>query len=343
MKVFNWANFFDRRGITWTDTGPNVAKGHINIACPFCGDDPSEHMGVELSSGAWGCWRNSDHRGRSPFRLIQALLGCSYVEARGIVDAGSAQELGDFAALADQLRSDLAPDPPEEKAVGPTLRMPKAFRTLDEETPAGRRVFDYLVSRGFTPDDADDLIRLYDLRYAMSGAWKYRLIIPIRFEGALVNWTARSISKTERLRYKTLSHDPETAAENDDPVALRNIKHCVYNYDRLMKGGRVLVAVEGPLDALKFDFYARGMGVRATSLFGTAFGDEQVWVLAELFGQFERRIILFDQAAEGAANKLASRLSVVRPTVMYCPPAFDDPGDMTERAVVDLARQMVLM
>ena len=70
--------FLDHNRIPYRTNGPNCAKGHVVIKCPFCGDeDPSEHLGIQLSTGYWGCWRNSSHRGRRPHRLIMRLLGCN--------------------------------------------------------------------------------------------------------------------------------------------------------------------------------------------------------------------------------------------------------------------------
>src|SRR3990170_3506093 len=59
--------------ILYLDSGSNVSRGNINICCPFCPDDPSYHLGINLETGYWGCWRDSGHRGVTLKRLFKAL------------------------------------------------------------------------------------------------------------------------------------------------------------------------------------------------------------------------------------------------------------------------------
>src|SRR5271166_3036315 len=60
-------------GIHFVTAGSNVAAHHINIKCPWCSHDPSEHLGIDLRTGMWGCWRDPAHRGRSLNRLLYKL------------------------------------------------------------------------------------------------------------------------------------------------------------------------------------------------------------------------------------------------------------------------------
>ncbi|KKM00724.1 hypothetical protein LCGC14_1801600, partial [marine sediment metagenome] len=72
--------------IEYATTGSNVAKGNVNVKCPMCGmADKSEHMGIKLSNGIWGCWRNKAHRGSNLAYLLQSLLEISYTEAKRLV------------------------------------------------------------------------------------------------------------------------------------------------------------------------------------------------------------------------------------------------------------------
>ena len=53
--MYPWIDLIQKK-IPYVTTGPNVARGHFAIKCPFCGEaDPSEHLGIEESTGRWGC------------------------------------------------------------------------------------------------------------------------------------------------------------------------------------------------------------------------------------------------------------------------------------------------
>jgi len=84
---FDFKAFCDAKNIPYVTSGKNVSIGNFNIQCPFCGHaDPSEHMGIEVATGYWGCWRESKHRGKSPQRLIMRLLHIGFDQANEIVD-----------------------------------------------------------------------------------------------------------------------------------------------------------------------------------------------------------------------------------------------------------------
>jgi len=46
----------DRLEVQYITEGPNCKRGWVNVRCPFC-DDPSEHLGMNLETGAFNCWR----------------------------------------------------------------------------------------------------------------------------------------------------------------------------------------------------------------------------------------------------------------------------------------------
>ena len=89
----DWIRLFEANNIPWVSRGPNTKRGEVSIKCPWCGeDDPSEHLGISLDKENWGCLRSIRHRGRRPYALVQALLGCSYAQARIIVDQYSTSD-----------------------------------------------------------------------------------------------------------------------------------------------------------------------------------------------------------------------------------------------------------
>src|SRR5882672_6159665 len=93
----DWVALLTDHDITFVDRGPNTKRGEISIQCPFCGDDdPSQHLGISLSTENWGCLRSAQHRGHAPHTLIQALLGCSFAQAKLTVAAYRQADPGDI-------------------------------------------------------------------------------------------------------------------------------------------------------------------------------------------------------------------------------------------------------
>ena len=50
--------------IDYDTEGKNTSTGFVSIACPWCEDDPSHHLGINLKEGYYTCWRSSEHRGK---------------------------------------------------------------------------------------------------------------------------------------------------------------------------------------------------------------------------------------------------------------------------------------
>ena len=327
--MFSWVNFLEDHRIRYVTVGPNVARGNVAIKCPFCGDDdPSEHLGLSKTKTFWGCWRNRSHRGSRPHRLIMQLLGCSYEVADGIVGGG--RELSRFDELAKAFKR---PEGETFVLEGPeVLRMPSDFRRL-RNMGSGSHYVNYLVKqRGFSENEITKLQRLYDLQYCLHGFWRGRIIFPIYFEGQLVCWTGRSISQRQQRRYLSLSN--KKIEGSDQPLALCNIKNLIWNYDNLVKERHRAVAIaEGPLDALKLDFYGRRLGVRGTCLFGTGVTDQQRLLLADVRKHCEHFLIVPDKGALLNEMDLQAQLNVLSPKILRVPKNVEDPGALNKEQV----------
>jgi hypothetical protein len=316
---FDFKSFFESEGIRFIEAGKNVAKGHINVACPFCGDDPSFHMGVQLDTAFWGCYRNPLHRGKNPARLIRALKGCSYEQANEIAanpmlgESVPLQELG--------RRISALGKPPLRDARAHDYEMPDEFRPV-EDTKYRRRFYNYLADdRGFG-GDTPDVVRTYDLRCSLSGRWANRIILPFRADRRCVGWTGRSVERRAGLRYLTF---PEGSGA----------KERIFNYDRCRKGGRALVVVEGPFDCVKVDFYGSARRVHACGLLSTSATPSQLLDIVTLARRYYRLVILLDKPALLQAMLLRDQLSVASPHVRPLVEA-DDPGEMTREQILAL-------
>lgn len=328
--MFDWLRFFEENGIEYVTRGHNARRGVAATACPMCGNDPSHHMGVSIAGqGWWHCWRNeTQHAGKAPHRLIMAYLGCSYEEAARIAGAG-----GTGVATTDDtfdatiagllgLRSEPRPASPTE------LRFTEDILPLEDRGMAGKLALPYLRrSRDYPGDEALELIDMYGLRFAQRGPYAYRIVVPVVAGDRLVNWTGRSVAKSEELRYKSLSTDPEKAAAQRLPVALAVVKDCLLDYDELARGGRVLVVCEGPFDAFRVRFFGERYGIRSTCVFSKSVLPAQLDLLASVAELYEERYTAFDDDAFDTILGMPDYLNFRSLTL---PRGAHDPAELTE-------------
>ena len=326
---FDWVRVLRAHGIAYVTRGPNTARDHVSVRCPWCGEaDPSQHMGISLKGKGWGCLRNPDHRGRSRARLIQALLRCSSEQARRIAGEGDVV-VGppadvDFAARLKQLIGGSAIEPV------PSLRLRPEFKPL-RETPRAEPFWGYLRDRGYTDAGIEWLADAYRLCYARSGPYRYRIIIPIYdAHGELMTWTSRTISQVNDLRYKT----------HPRAQSVKDAKRLVLGLPLLWRAvnPEVLVITEGPFDAFRVTVLGHERGVYATCLFGLSISNEQMELIMGLAGRFRRLVLLLDPEASWTALRLMDRLSGLGVRIGRLPDGVEDPGTLNPRAAENLMR-----
>lgn len=305
----DWVGFLNDNQIEYVTRGPNTARDHVSIRCPWCQeDDPSQHLGISLRGEGWGCLRNGAHRGTSPSRLIAAALGCSYAEAK-IIEAQYSKADPD-ALLA--LESTLTP----LNSLQGHEEVPDFWHIT--RTGSSAKFWTYLKNRGF--DDPKEAIEQYHLKCCLMGRFKDRLIIPFYRDHQLIAWTGRAIGRVlQAPRY----------------LSSKLVKTTIFNEDELMKGGNQLFIVEGPFDALKLDFYGQQYGARATCVFGTALSMDQVVILSALSKRFQRLVILFDADAVEPSWEAAHWLNA---QIGSLPDGVKDPGELREDQIQYLAK-----
>jgi len=317
--------------IPYITRGPNVARGNVNVACPWCADnDPSMHLGIDLDRGWFGCWRNSTHRGKNVARLLQRLIKCSWAEA--CLLAGKKDRTHDLIMTLDALFN-----PPESTSnsldMATGISLPRNFYPLYSDIRndrLARPFIRYLENRGFTGDDLEHILNYYNLHYCLDGRWKNRIILPVYYQFKLVSWTARSIDKSEELRYMSLTQDKAKAEERGDPVGGIGVSRLLLDYDSLMinqTDSEHLFLCEGPFDAIKLDILGISYNIRTTCLFTLATTPEQESLLVDLADIYKIHILL-DSGAYHNSIKLQERLSVLNPIVEQLPPGYKDPGEL---------------
>ena len=284
------------------------------------------HMGLSLNGKGWGCWRQQTHRGRSPIRLIQALIGCSWPEAARL--AGSASPSFASGNLLEAVVSAMGGiDAP--RAPPPALRLPKPFRPMGRSSAPLFR--SYLADRGYKRNEIEWLALEFDLYWALTGDWSYRLIIPVHdADGGLVTWTGRAINEGAQIRYKTLTADPEKAG--DGPLAHGPITDYFLGLPHLIHGGEFLVIAEGPFDAMRLALFAEEFDAQATCLFGKACSPAQLDWLAQLRHKYSHIYLLLDPDAALDALGLANQMAPlgIRPIFLT---GENDPGEMKAQEI----------
>ncbi len=310
---FDWRKFCIENNIHFVTSGPHTAAGNISIKCPWCAEgDKSEHMGLLLDSAnpVWGCFRNSNHAGRNPARLVAALLGVRLTAAELIVNA-TGPELSDFEAAVNMLcpKGEIAQEQPESRKHR-SLTIPPEFRRLGEEKGHYSDLFfQYLSQRGFSESHWWNLTQQYPLYYAITGEQAWRLVFLVYDEqNRLAGWTGREIRKGAKLRYRAsddLGKDVLLGWHFDNPD---------------------IIVCEGPLDALKLDYCGRDMGVAACATMGTAFTSGQVSALRRLKRAGKRLHLCLDPDALGRNMELADELGS---PWLRLPDGIEDPGALT--------------
>jgi hypothetical protein len=315
-------DFLDSYDISYRTEGKNVAKGNVNVRCPFCADDPSFHMGIHLDSLAWSCWRDSTHRGRRPHRLLSRLTGLHFDQISEILGIKEkSQFINEFDGLLEILEGSAVQEESEKKKI---RLYPDFVKIKDYGTT--ERFWKYIRSRKFKEDDIFDVITSFGLRGCLSGDFRGRLIIPVYVDGELMTWTGRHISKRADLRYKSLNKEESR----------QNIKDCVFNFDSAFNDrGEILYIVEGPLDCMKMDFYLRGRNCRCVGLFNMSVTDAQLVLLSELRENYRLFHVLLDQGELASSTTLLSKLAFLgNVQLATLPGTVKDPGELTPREVV---------
>lgn len=308
----NWLQLFQDEGIQYVSGGKNTSKGFISIKCPFCLDDPSEHLGVHLATGHWTCWRDSTHRSSSPERLLTVLTGHSKATVRLLIEAYTANGL-------DAFGTPVAVETAPQASKRPQL--PHEFRPIEVDSLT-HKFWQYLYDRGF--DDPDKLISNYELKACLFGRWKGRVIIPVKDSKGLVGWQGRAIQKSDTApKYLTSSE---------------LVKATIFNLQNLNRGD-ILFICEGPFDALKVDYYGQSNGMRATCFFGVNFTFDQINQLISLRHRFRRVISLLDNDSAGITASFL--LSDYLPELEFgcLPDEIHDPGDLTKEQVLQMSTQ----
>lgn len=298
QDLFDIIAYLEDRDIEYWLEGPNCSEGWVNIQCPFC-DDHSNHCGIHLDTKAVHCWRCGKHKF---YKLIMEIDGCSKKQAIYLIN--------------NEYQTASPNKYPSKSIKQPVFKIDKTKDILpkectDELPDLHRR---YLKSRGFDPDF---LVKAYHIKACYNiGKYKFRLIVPIFYQGYIVNFIARDVTGQQRDRYRACP----------DSQALIPLEHLIYNIDNARDK---VILVEGVFDVWR-------IGPGAVASFGIQLTDSQLRQLTE----FDQVTILFDSDAKDQADNLANQLApyVSKLSVLYLKEGFD-PADLSQDEVLQLRKE----
>ncbi len=328
--MIDWANIFRSRGVSTVEAGPSTSRGNIYIKCPFCGNaDQGHHMGVSIHSEyrGWACWKNKRHRGKSPSRLLAAVLAIPEAQARAILGFKGNALIPD-----DDLQA--AWDKALDKVKAPERsypRLPESIRPINDNRGFQGRFVSYLEERGY-PGLGLKLAEHHHLHWCAEGPFGHRMIFPVRDQkGQLISWTGRSIARKEP-RYLTLSTNADSklcTSYGFDP-AYGPINDYLFQEEYLFRSpGETLIVCEGPFDAMRVDwaFLTRHKPVNATCLWGKAVTPAQLDKLATLSDFYDNKLLMLDPDAAMDNFAILDQLSPFGFKPCYLPEQWEDPGD----------------
>jgi hypothetical protein len=323
----DWLSFLTQHNIPFQDRGPNVSRNNVALACPFCMDDPSFHLSLSLDGKGYRCFRNpSEHRGKAPARLVQALLQCSWPEALRLSGTSAThipEGVGD--RIAELLRSD------DDDDAERRIKLPKDFKPITiGRNPVALPFINYLRQRNYDDEVIARLTRDYDIYYATAGAYHHRVIFTVYQENELVSWTGRTVSRSP-IRYKTLTTNPDTARDEGLEPAIGPITDYLLWEDDL-KGGEAICLGEGPFDALRVSVLGERDGIDATCCFTAEPSDQQVAKLYDVLPRYRKRYLLLDRGTLATSLRVSARLRAL--DIQYRQIGYKDPGELPDRAAL---------
>lgn len=304
--IIDVEQLFRDYGISYQTEGHKHCRpGWVNTACPFCSGNPGLHLGYCIDKndelrGRFVCWRCG---GKSTTWALKALLSVSYREAEETEKRYSKLSVFSPRTVSAKAR-----------------RRPKTVDPPQSLLPLTKKHRKYLKERKFNPEK---LIRLWDIGSIghEGGIYKFRMFIPVYFNGKLVSFQCRSLSSDNKnLKYLACEKELEVIEH----------KHLLYGYDQVP--GNTIVIVEGVTDVWR-------LGPGAVATFGIKYKVEQI----ELMKQFSTRYILYDSDPQAIkqAKKLESYLSQFSGTTERLEPFSGDPGDFDQKEANKLMKQLL--
>jgi len=302
------------------DTAPSGNKHYrhdwVNTHCPHCSGSNNYHLGFNINSNHFHCWRCGGHQ---IVDTLSKLLGINKQQVKMVLSEYST----DFYTPSDSAKK----VKPKKKA----FKLPPLTKPLNT-SPIHLR---YLKNRGFSTYDIARLQSVFDIQCTGPVSnlklkekqidLSFRIVIPFMWKGENVSWTSRDITGKSKLKYLSC---PQVIEKIDH-------KHTLYQYKKFPETDWIVLC-EGCFDVWKVDF----AGFPSTCTFGI---DLTINQFKELM-KYRKVIVFFDseKQANQAANKLVNRLlfSGVQASKAPCPDG-EDPGSLSAKEIQQIIEPLI--
>ena len=219
MKEINFdvIEYLQSKRIPFWDEGNNCKEGWVNIQCvlPKC-DDHSNHLGINLYTGYFNCWK-CNSRGHVS-RLIKIISNLSSLS--------QAEEIMLSFPKLNMYQS-------QEKTPGSICKLPNT----NPFTSTNDLLTDFLIKRKLPVD----YIKNESLGWTgPCGNYKYRIIFPLTYKKNIESFVGRDYTNISAIPYKN-------ADIADSTIPAKNL---LFGFDHLQHKGTIVV-VEGIIDQLK--------------------------------------------------------------------------------------------
>jgi transcription elongation factor Elf1 len=293
------------------------------FTCPRC--SKKDKLYLRKRDGQFVCWvckETENFKGRPEWALIELYPEYTIAELKLRLYG---EDLPD--QLQDELvvtfegwgYQELDEDEISADPVPNDVFWPPQFVTFDDGVSFVKGA-QYLVSRGINIEH----VRTYDIRYDPT---EQRVIFPVKVDGKLIGWQARSIRKTEFFdveRAKTVRIPKILTSE----TLRESGGHWLMFQDRL-KGSEHCVLAEGPVSAIK----AHLCGGNVASM-GKAVTENQLRTILR-YGVKRIYLALDTDAADDVRRIVKVLKPELETYLLLPPPGRDDLGDATQEEVYE--------
>jgi len=306
----NIVEFYQDHGISYQTEGHKHCRpGWVNIECPFCLGNPGFHLGYNISSNYFYCWRCGWH---PTLESIAKILEISKIDAK--------KELRRYRGFTrreyDNKNKNLHRRKPFQLPAGNTIELSKNDRLI-------KRHKKYLIKRKFDPNELSRKWLLYgtgpialldDINY------RFRILAPIYFDKRRVSFQARDITDKAKLKYMAC------------PIIREEVHHKNILYGNWTRVKDTAIIVEGIFDVWR-------LGTNAYATFGIEYTTSQVKLIAKAW---KRVIVLFDNDPQSKvqARKLVAELSMFG-TEAWAETVSDDPASMNQDDANYMVKELV--
>jgi len=278
-------------------------EGWVNIECPFCYGNPGYHLGYNMDSNHFHCWRCG---GKFTDQVLSKILNVSNTEAEAIINKYGGQTRKIFTERS--ARVNLHPF----KYPSGDLRLTRAHTR-------------YLEQRGFDPDELVaqwDITGTGPLSFLDKTNYSKRIIAPIRWDNRIVSFQARDITGKHSKKYLAC------------PKAREIVEHQSILYGNQSQWQRRGICVEGITDVWR-------LGPHSFATFGIDYTHKQVRAMKTHFDEIIV-VFDPDPQAREQAKKLAHRLKNTFGIKAHAYLELDmDPGDLSPVDAAHLVRQIL--